>query len=96
MYGTKDMVEIVCTFARPEELASELQRSDILLSTPLHLALQQGKISTVKLFLQHGANPKLKKEGELIKTKDLKKLLSSCIEGIRKSAEPKRDNQCRS
>lgn len=87
MYGTKDMVEIVCTFARPEELASELQRSDILLSTPLHLALQQGKISTVKLFLQHGANPKLKKEGELVKTKDLKKLLSSCIEDIRKSAE---------
>jgi len=39
------------------------------------------------VFLQHGSDPKLKKEGKLIKTKELKKLLSSCIEDIRKSAD---------
>ncbi|MCP5378674.1 MAG: ankyrin repeat domain-containing protein [Rickettsiaceae bacterium] len=87
MQGNEELADIVCTYADPKELTSELHRSDILLSTPLYVALQQGKLGVVKVFLQHGANPKLKKEGEIVKTKELKKLLNSCIEDIRKSAE---------
>ncbi|MCP5362631.1 MAG: hypothetical protein H6911_01535 [Rickettsiaceae bacterium] len=88
MYGTKEMAEIVCTFAKPEELASELQRSNFDLASPIHIALQQGKIGTVKLFLEHGSDPKLKKEGEIIKVKNLKKLFNDCyLDNIKKSLQ---------
>ncbi|CAF2233015.1 unnamed protein product [Rotaria magnacalcarata] len=61
MQEANELAEIVCHFANPAELSSELNRNDIFLSSPTYLALQQGKIGIVKIFLQHGSRSEVKK-----------------------------------